>query len=95
MHSFEWNTHSYNYMEEIHHKFHGVISLDPVTEEPRVYYPLWKRRCWYLFSFLAMLPLLAGGVGVMTLSLNLNGYVHHKDSPIYVGWLAQYAEPVS
>ena len=60
-----------------------------------VVYPAWKRRLWYLFSAIAMVPLLCGGVVVMTLSLNLNGYVQDKASPIYVGWLAQYAEPVS
>lgn len=95
MHSFHWNTHSYCSLDEISHTFHGVVGKDPVTDEPVICYPAWKRRLWYLFSVLAMLPLLAGGVAIMTLSLNLNGYVREKDSPIYVGWLAQYAEPVS
>ena len=41
-----------------------------------------------------MLPLLAVGVLAMTLSLNLNGYVKDKYSPIYVEYLASFAEPV-
>ena len=77
------------------HTFHGTTSRDPVTDQPIIHYPTWKRRLWYLFSFLAMLPLLSLGVAVMTLSLNLNGYVQDKKSPIYFGWLACYAEPVS
>lgn len=95
MHSFKWHTHSYCSLDEISHSFHGTPSTDPVTGESVISYPTWKRRIWYLFSFLAMLPLLAGGVVIMTLSLNLNGYVQDRTSLIYVGWLAQYSEPVS
>ena len=42
-----------------------------------------------------MLPLLSLGVATMTLSLNLNGYVKSTESPIYVEYLARYAQPVS
>ena len=42
-----------------------------------------------------MLPLLSLGVCVMTLSLNLNGYVKNTESPIYVESLAKFAKPVS
>lgn len=59
-----------------------------------LYYPRWKQRLWFLFSGLAMLPLLLVGVAFMTLSLNLNGYVCSSSSPIYVHWLAQFAQPV-
>ena len=95
VHSFYWNTYSFSAADEIRPEYHGNICTDPVTGKPTVYYPSWKRRLWYLFSFLAMLPLLSLGVGVMTLSLNLNGYVKHRDSPIYVAYLATYAQPVS
>ena len=47
-----------------------------------------------MFSVAAMLPLLSLGVAAMTLSLNLNGYVKSRESPIYVEYLARYAEPV-
>ena len=94
MHSFNWNTHSYCSHDELYHKFHGVIVTDPVTGDDMLYYPFWKKRLWYLFSFLAMVPLLSGGVAVMTLSLNLNGYVQDKGSPIYIERLAQFAQPV-
>ena len=42
-----------------------------------------------------MLPLLSVGVAVMTLSLNLNGYVKDPHSPIFVAQLAKFAKPVS
>ncbi len=42
-----------------------------------------------------MLPLLGLGLGAMTLSLNLNGYVKNTASPIYVAALARHAQPVS
>jgi hypothetical protein len=42
-----------------------------------------------------MLPLLSVGVAVMTLSLNLNGYVKDPHSPIFVPQLAKFAKPVS
>lgn len=42
-----------------------------------------------------MLPLLSLGVCIMTLSLNLNGYVKNTESPIYVERLAKFAKPVS
>ena len=48
-----------------------------------------------MFSAVAMLPLLAVGVAIMTLSLNLNGYVKSTDSPIYVKVIASFAQPVS
>lgn len=41
-----------------------------------------------------MLPLLLVGVAVMTLSLNLNGYVKDPHSPIFVAQLAKFAKPV-
>lgn len=95
MHSFKWNTHTLNCRDELNPDYHGVLRKDPIMDEDFLYYPTWRRHLWYLVSVLATLPLLLGGVAVMTLSLNLNGYVRNRGSPIYVGWLAQYAEPVS
>ena len=71
-----------------------MLRKDPVTGQPALYYPSWKRRLWYIFSLLTMLPLLSVGVLAMTLSLNLNGYVKDKHSPIYVEYLASFAKPV-
>ena len=82
-------------MEELRPDYHGNLVTDPITRKPAVYYPSWKRRLWYGFSFLAMLPLLSVGVAVMTLSLNLNGYVKDPHSPIFVAQLAKFAKPVS
>ena len=92
--SFLWNTYSLSTADEIRREYHGYPSIDPVTRQPNVYYPGWKRRLWYVFSVAAMLPLLSLGVLAMTLSLNLNGYVKNRESPIYVEYLARYAEPV-
>lgn len=93
--SFYWNTYTLSTAEEIRQEYHGTPSVDPVTHKPNVYYPSWKRKVWYVFSAVAMLPLLSAGVAVMTLSLNLNGYVKSTDSPIYVEIFARFAQPVS
>ena len=94
MHSFTWNTYNYSAEEELRPEYHGDCVTDPVTGNPAVYYPSWKRRLWYAFSLLAMLPLLLVGVAAMTLSLNLNGYVKDPHSPIFVAQLAKFAKPV-
>ena len=95
VHSFSWNTYSYSATEELRPDYHGDSVIDPVTGLPSTYYPSWKRRGWYIFSFLAMLPLLLVGVAVMTLSLNLNGYVKDPHSPIFVAQLARFSKPVT
>ena len=95
VHSFTWNTYNYSAMEELRPEYHGDLVTDPITRKPTIYYPSWKRRLWYGVSFLAMLPLLSVGVAVMTLSLNLNGYVKDPHSPIFVPQLAKFAKPVS
>ena len=93
--SFQWNTYNLHLSDHRRPGYHGDIVTDPVTRRQTVYYKSWKRKLWYVFSFLSMLPLLGVGVGVMTLSLNLNGYVNNTASPIYVGSLAKFAQPVS
>lgn len=67
----------------------------PVTGIPSLYYPLWKRQLRYLFSLVVTIPILSLGIVIMILSLNLNGYIRDKNSPIYVSFLASFAEPVS
>ena len=93
--SFSWNTYTLSKAYEMQQGYHGIPSIDPVTHKQSVYYPSWKRRVWYVFSAVAMLPLLSVGVAVMTLSLNLNGYVKSTGSPIYVEAFAKFAQPVS
>ena len=92
--SFKWSTYNLSLIDQLRPGYHGDWVIDPVTRRRTKYYKSWKRKCWYVFSFLAMLPLLGAGLGVMTLSLNLNGYVKNKASPIYVASLAKYAQPV-
>lgn len=93
MHSFCWNTYNLSKSEQLRAEYHGSTCADPITGKPAVYYPSWKRRLWYMFSVVSMLPLLVLGVAIMTLSLNLNGYVKNTESPIYIEWLAAYAQP--
>ena len=41
------------------------------------------------------LPVLLLAVGAMLCSLNFNGYIKDKESPVYIAAFAYYAEPVS
>lgn len=82
-------------MDKLRAEFYGTQQVNPITGKLELFYPHWKRRLWHFFSAVCMIPLLLLGVGAMTLSLNLNGYVKHTDSPIYVGSLTQYSQPVS
>ena len=66
-----------------------------MTGIPSLYYPRWKRQIRYLLSLLVTIPILSLGLLVMILSLNLNGYIKDKSSPIHVSYLATFAEPVS
>ena len=63
----------------------SLICTIPVGKEGYVMYS--ASFAWYRFMLL--------GAGAMTLSLNLDDYVKHTDSPIYVDSLAQFAKPVS
>jgi len=65
-----------------------------VTGKMEKYFPAWKRRFRYVLSFMISLPFLGLGVGAMVLSLNLNGYIHDKESPFYFATLSKFAEPV-
>ena len=93
--SFLWNTYGNEDAYDIRPEFNGVIRTSPVTGKPEKYFPRWRRWLRYLFSFILTMPMLLVAVGAMLLSLNLNGYIKDKHSPIYVPALAYYAEPVS
>ena len=93
--SFLWNTYKNSIANEERKEFYGVPSIDPVTHNSMTYYPSWKRRLRYILSLAIILPFLCLGVVIMTLSLNLNGYVKDTKSFIYVETLAKYAKPVS
>ena len=41
------------------------------------------------------MPVLALAVGAMLCSLNFNGYIKDKESPVYIAAFAHFAEPVS
>ncbi|XP_065883003.1 anoctamin-10-like isoform X2 [Dysidea avara] len=92
-HTFAWHSYHISRKEELRAEFYGTLLPDPVTGKPRLYYPHWKRRLRYLLSLLITIPILLLGVLTMILSLNLNGYIIDKNSPIYVSYLAQFAEP--
>lgn len=94
-HALDWGTYSIEKAELIRTEFTGVLKISPITGKMEKYFPAWKRRLGYFASFLLSLPFLCVGVGAMILSLNLNGYIHDRESPFYFASLSQYAEPVS
>ena len=94
-HALDWGTYNVEKSEHVRTEFVGELRTSPVTGKPEKYFPAWKRRIRYLISFLISLPFLSLGVGAMILSLNLNGYIHDKESPIYFASLSHFAEPVS
>ena len=93
--SYIWNTYGNEDAYDIRPEFNGVIRTSPVTGKPEKYFPRWRRWSRYLVSFIFTMPMLLVAVGAMLCSLNLNGYIKDKHSPIYVAALAYYAEPVS
>jgi hypothetical protein len=93
--SYIWNTYGNEDAYDIRPEFDGVIRTSPITGKPEKYFPRWRRWLRYLVSVIFTLPMLLVAVGAMLCSLNLNGYIKDKQSPIYVASLAYYAEPVS
>ncbi|XP_028413837.1 anoctamin-8-like [Dendronephthya gigantea] len=91
--SYIWNTYGYEDAYDIRPEFNGVIRESPVTGKPEKYFPRWRRWLRYLVSVIFTLPMLFVAVLAMLCSLNLNGYIKDKHSPIYVSALAYYAEP--
>lgn len=61
----------------------------------QMYFEPWRRLIRYFVSFLVMVPMLCVAVVAMCVSLNLNNYVRDPDSPLYIGRLAVFAQPVS
>lgn len=88
-----WGTSNIEKNDAVRPEFHGILRRSPITGNMEKYFPSWKRRIRYLVSFILTLPFLSLGVGAMILSLNLNGYIKHKESPIRFHSLSQYAEP--
>lgn len=89
----KWNTTQIERKEILRPEFHGELQTSLVTGKPERFYPTWKRILLYLLSFIFTLPFLLVAVGAMILSLNFNGYVKDKESPIYLGTLARFSEP--
>ena len=89
----EWGTYRNEQVENVRPEFEGELRLSPITGKMETYYPMWRRRVRYFLSFLISLPFLMLGVGAMILSLNLNGYIKHPESPIHIASLARYADP--
>lgn len=89
----DWGTYSIEKVTAIRPEFSGIKRISPITGKIETYYPAWKRRIRYFMSFLISLPFLMLGVGAMILSLNLNGYIKHVESPIHITFLAQFADP--
>ena len=80
---------------ELRPEFTGEIRPSPITGKPEKYFPRWKRWLRYGLSFVLTLPVLLLAVGAMLCSLNFNGYIKDKESPVYIAAFAYFAEPVS
>lgn len=93
--SFLWRTHGLEKSELLRPEFTSKMQPSPITGQPEKYFPRWKRWLRYGLSFVLTLPVLALAVGAMLCSLNFNGYIKDKESPVYIAAFAHFAEPVS
>ena len=93
--SFLWRTHGLEKSELLRPEFTGKMQPSPITGQPEKYFPRWKRWLRYGLSFVLTLPVLALAIGAMLCSLNFNGYIKDKESPVYIAAFAYFAEPVS
>ena len=91
----QWGTSNLEKSDIVRPEFSGMLRKSPITGKMEKYFPAWKRRIRYCVSFVLTLPFLMLGIGCMILSLNLNGYIKHPESPIRIEVLASFAEPVS
>lgn len=90
-----WRTHGLEHLELLRPEFSGEIQPSPITGKPEKYFPRWKRWLRYGLSFMLTLPVLLLAIGAMLCSLNFNGYIKDKESPVYIASFAYFAEPVS
>ncbi|XP_062502727.1 anoctamin-8-like [Corticium candelabrum] len=88
-----WNTYEYQRNVEPNRAFKGFERISPVTDKKEIYFSNYQRALRYLFSFAVMLVMVGLAVIAMTISLNLNGYVTDRNSPIYIAYLASFAAP--
>lgn len=75
-------------------EFVGVTRTSPVTGEPELYYPPYRRKLQYLASAMVTSFMLGVAFFVMILSLNLQGYIRPKNHyhPFYFGHFAKLSE---
>ena len=92
--SFLWRTHGLENSELLRPEFSGEVRPSPISGKPEKYFPRWKRWLRYGLSFVLTLPVLLLAVGAMLCSLNFNGYIKDKESPVYIAAFAHFAEPV-
>ena len=75
--------------------FTGTIRTSPVTGQPEIYYPSYRRKLKYLFSATVTGIMLSVAFFVMILSLNLQGYItpkYERFHPFYYPRLSSLAE---
>jgi hypothetical protein len=88
-----WDTLDLSHSEELNPSFHGELRRSKVTgEDERHYESHWRWLLHYPVSALVTLVMLGMAFAIMSLSLNLQGYVQPA-SPIFVGSLAAHSEP--
>lgn len=105
--AYQWGTFSLSRYERqkyfaLRPQFRGYLRKSPISGQPEVYYPDYRRRIKYLFSAIVTCAMLMVAFVAMILSLNLQGYIRPKSNlqrwnrehphPFYFQQLAALAE---
>eukprot|EP00980_Cylindrotheca_fusiformis_P024292 scaffold11725_cov116-Cylindrotheca_fusiformis.AAC.1 len=72
-------------------EFHGTMRESPVTGDPELYYPSFKRKLHYLVSAVVTVSMLAIAFTMMIISLNLQGYIRPKDETYHPFYYPRFA----
>jgi hypothetical protein len=77
--------------DEPRRDFHGTPGRNPVTGEPQLLYPAWYRAIVLQpVAWAAVVLFMAGTIGVMICSLNLDGMVSDPSSRLSIPFLRKY-----
>mmetsp|Transcript_15959 Transcript_15959/g.40546 ORF Transcript_15959/g.40546 Transcript_15959/m.40546 type:complete len:684 (-) Transcript_15959:3086-5137(-) len=75
------------------HGFTGVPRQHPITGNPELHYPGWKRGLKCIASWAVTALMLQLAFLIMIASLNFQGYVHRRNGLLHVPLFASYAAP--
>eukprot|EP00210_Caulerpa_lentillifera_P003186 g3044.t2 len=91
--SHKWDTLDLEKKEVSRPEFRGMLRKSPITGMNELYYPYSYRFAKCCVSVLVTLCLLCVAFGVMTVSLNLQGYVHKDSTFFYIPYIEKYVQP--